>query len=66
MLLIVYYILFMIGGGLTAYLIGLTVERQFGSYPSLIVFLAIYFLSLWVSWQLAVWITKPKLAAPRP
>jgi hypothetical protein len=35
MLLIVYYLVFMLGGSLSAYLIGLIVERAFGSYASL-------------------------------
>jgi len=61
--LIVYYVAFMIAGDLAAYLIGLGVERAFGSQPSLIVFLALYFLFLWFSWLLAVWATKPKVAA---
>jgi hypothetical protein len=60
MLLIVYYVAFMLGGSLSAYLIGLIVERSFGSYASLIVFLTLYFLSLWISWLLAVWMTQPK------
>jgi len=64
MLLIVYYLVFMLGGSVSAYLIGLIVERAFGSYASLIVFLALYFLSLWISWLLAVWMTQPKSAAP--
>ena len=64
MLLIVYYVVFMIAGDLSAYLIGLIVEREFGSQASLIVFLALYFLFLWVSWLLAVWMTEPKRAAP--
>lgn len=63
MLLIVYYVIFMIAGDLAAYLIGLIVEREFGSQASLIVFLALYFLFLWVSWLLAVWMTEPKRAA---
>ena len=29
---------------------------------SLIVFLALYFLFLWVSWLLAVWVTKPRMS----
>ena len=62
MLLIVYYVVFMIAGDLSAYLIGLIVEREFGA--SLIVFLVLYFLFLWVSWLLAVWMTEPKRAAP--
>jgi len=57
--LIVYYVIFMIAGDLAAYVIGLVTEREFGSEVSLIVFLAFYFLFLWVAWVLAVWITKP-------
>jgi hypothetical protein len=57
--LIVYYVVFMIAGDFAAYFIGLFVEYEWGSQASLIVFLALYFLFLWVSWLLAVWITKP-------
>jgi len=57
--LIVYYVVFMITGDLAAYIIGLLTEREFGGQVSLIVFLTLYFLFLWVSWVLAVWITKP-------
>jgi hypothetical protein len=35
-----------------------------GKHFFLIVFLALYFLFLWFSWLLAVWMTKPKRAAP--
>jgi hypothetical protein len=62
--LIVYYVVFMIAGDLAAYIIGLLTEREFGGQVSLIVFLALYFLFLWVSWVLAVWITKPKHGEP--
>jgi hypothetical protein len=58
-LLIVYYVAFMITGDLAAYLIGLIVERAFGNYVSLIVFLAFYFLSFWLAWVLAVRMTQP-------
>jgi hypothetical protein len=58
--LIVYYVIFMIAGDLAAYFIGLVTEREFGSEASLIVFLTLYFLFLWVSWVLAVRVTKPK------
>ena len=61
MLLIVYYLIFMIAGDFAAYFIGLTIEYAWGSYVSLIVFLALYFLFLWVSWVLAVWMTKPRV-----
>jgi hypothetical protein len=62
MLLIVYYLIFMIAGDFAAYFIGLLVEYEWGSYVSLIVFLALYFLSLWVAWLLSVWMTKPRVA----
>jgi hypothetical protein len=62
MLLIVYYLIFMIAGDLAAYFIGLTIEYEWGSRVSLIVFLALYFLFLWVSWLLAVWVTKPRMS----
>jgi hypothetical protein len=62
--LIVYYVAFMIAGDLAAYLIGLVTERAFGGHASLIVFLTLYFLFLWVAWVLAVWLTKPKHAEP--
>lgn len=60
MQLLVYYIVFMILGDLATYVIGLITERAFGSQASLIVFLALYFLFLWISWVLAVWLTEPK------
>ena len=59
MSLIVYYLVFMIVGDFAAYFVGLFVEYEWGSQASLIVFLALYFLFLWVSWVLAVWVTKP-------
>jgi hypothetical protein len=62
--LIVYYVVFMIAGDLAAYVIGLITERTFGSHASLIVFLTLYFLFLWISWVLAVWITEPKHTEP--
>ena len=64
MLLIAYYVAFMIAGDLAAYVIGLVTELEFGNHVSLIVFLALYFVSLWVAWLLAVRLTKPKHAAP--
>jgi hypothetical protein len=62
--LIAYYVVFMVAGDLASYLLGLVVERQFGSHTSLIVFLVLYFLFLWISWLLAVWMTEPKQAQP--
>jgi hypothetical protein len=58
--LIVCYLAFMIVGDLAAYFIGLVVERMLGKDVSLVVFLALYFLFLWVSWILAVRVTEPK------
>jgi hypothetical protein len=54
MTLIFWYLGFMITGDVLAYLLGGLVEYEWGSQASLIVFLALYFLFLWVSWILAV------------
>ena len=64
MQLIIYYVVFMIAGDLASYLLGLIVEREFGSHVSLIVFLVLYFLFLWIAWLLAVRMTEPKRAQP--
>ena len=61
--LILYYVAFMIGGTFVAYFLGLLVEYEWGPHVSLIVFLALYFFSLWVAWMLAVWISRPRDAA---
>jgi hypothetical protein len=61
--LIVYYVAFMIVGDLSAYVLGLGVEREWGSEARLIAFLALYFLFLWLAWVLAVRITEPRKAA---
>ena len=60
MSLIIWYVGFMIAGDVVAYLIGLLVERAWGSHASLVVFLALYFSSLWVAWLLSVRMTEPK------
>lgn len=66
MLLIVYYLVFMILGDIADYLIGLFVERVWPE-ASLVVFLALYFLFLWIAWLLAVRLTEPKkIEAVRP
>jgi hypothetical protein len=62
MQLLAYYVAFMITGDFLAYFIGLVIERQFGGQVSLIAFLTLYFLSLWVSWLLAMRVTEPKHA----
>jgi cation transporter-like permease len=64
--LIVYYVIFMIIGDLAAYFIGRAVEWEWGSKVSLIVFLALYFLFLWVAWLIAVWLTEPRTPADNP
>ena len=64
MSLIVYYLAFMIAGDFAAYLLGRFVEYEWGAYASLIVFLLLYFLFLWVAWILAVWASKPRAASP--
>jgi len=61
--LILYYVVFMIGGDVAAYFLGLLVEYEWGTHVSLIVFLVLYFFSLWVAWMLAVWVTRPRNAA---
>jgi hypothetical protein len=58
--LIFYFVAFMVVGDVVAYLLGLFTEYAWGSYVSLVVFLALYFLSLWLSWMFAVLITRPK------
>ena len=63
--LIAYYVVFMIAGDIAAYAIGLVTELEFGGHVSLIVFLALYFVFLWIAWILAVWLTKPKHAEPQ-
>jgi hypothetical protein len=60
MTLIFWFLGFMILGDVLAYFIGRFVEYEWGSYASLIVFLVLYFLSLWVAWLLSVWATEPK------
>ena len=63
MVLIIWYLALVAGGDLLAYFAGLLVEYEWGSYPSMIVFLAIYFVTLWLAWVIAVWLTEPKKAA---
>jgi membrane protein implicated in regulation of membrane protease activity len=63
--LIFYYVGFMVVGDFAAYILGSAVEYEWGSQVSLIIFLALYFLFLWVAWILAVRITKPKSVEPQ-
>jgi hypothetical protein len=58
-LLIIYAGLVVLGEG-TNYLICLMIERMWGSQASLIPFLALYFVVLWLAWIGAVKITEPR------
>ena len=62
MALLAYYLVFMIAGDVLAYFLGLFVEYEWGPHVSLIVFLALYFVFLWVAWQFAVRLSKPRVA----
>ena len=59
MQLIVYYVGFVIVGDVADYVIGLVVERVWPQ-ASLVIFLLLYFVFLWVAWLLAVKLTEPK------
>ena len=63
MVLIIWFLALVAAGDVLAYLVGLFVEYEWGSYPSLVVFLSMYVVTLWVAWRLAVWLTKPKPAS---
>jgi hypothetical protein len=63
MTLLIWYIGLVAIGDVIAYFAGLAVERQFGSYPSMVAFIAMYFVVLWVAWQLSVRITAPRKEA---
>ena len=63
MTLLIWYVGLVVIGDVIAYFAGLAVERQFGSYPSMVAFIAMYFLVLWVAWQLSVRITAPRKEA---
>jgi CDP-diglyceride synthetase len=68
MMLIVVYLALMLAGDVVAYGIGYIVERpHLVGLPfepqktvSLAIFLAAYFVNLWLAWQLAVKLTAPK------
>ena len=63
MALIIWFLALVAAGDVLAYLVGLFVEYQWGGYTSLVVFLAMYFITLWVAWRIAVWLTRPKPAS---
>ena len=59
MQLIFYYVGFMVLGDFADYLIGFVVERVWPA-ASLLTFLLLYFVFLWIAWLLAVKMTEPK------
>ena len=65
MYLLIVYIALVLVGDLIDYFIGLFVERMWGSQASLVVFLALYFIFLWVAWVVAVKITEPPRDQPK-
>jgi len=60
MWLLIVYVGLVLVGDIADYLIGLFVERMWGPQASLVVFLALYFVFLWVAWVVAVKITEPR------
>jgi hypothetical protein len=58
-LLIVYIGLVLVGDAVD-YMIGLAVERMWGPQASLVVFLVLYFVFLWIAWLVAVKVTEPR------
>jgi len=58
-LLIVYIGLVLVGDAID-YVIGLAVEQMWGAQASLVVFLVLYFVFLWVAWLVAVKVTEPR------
>ena len=59
-LLIIWFLALVAAGDVLSYLVGLFVEYEWGSYPSLVVFLSMYVVTLYVAWRGAVWLTAPK------
>jgi hypothetical protein len=59
MVLLLVYLVLVIAGNVLAYFLGLAIERTF-PVASLPAFLTMYFLTLWLSWIIAVRITEPK------
>ena len=60
MYLLIVYIALVLVGDVADYVIGLFVERMWGSQASLVVFLVLYFVFLWIAWVVAVKITEPR------
>jgi hypothetical protein len=65
MLLIFWYLGLVAAGDVLAYFVALFVEYEWGSYPSMIAFLLLYFVVLWVAWVIAVRVTGGTRTAER-
>jgi hypothetical protein len=65
MYLLIIYVGLVLVGDIADYLIGLFVERMWGDQASLVVFLALYFVFLWLAWVVAVKITEPPRDQPK-
>jgi len=65
MTLLVYYVALVLAGDVAIALLCLAIEKVWPA-PSLPIFIALYFLTLWVAWVIAVRLTAPKeqLAGP--
>ena len=59
MWLLIVYVGLVLVGDLADYLIGLVVEQVWGQQASLVVFLVLYFVFLWLAWVVAVKLTEP-------
>jgi len=59
MWLLIVYVGLVLVGDVADYLIGLVVEQMWGPQASFVVFLALYFIFLWLAWVVAVKITEP-------
>jgi hypothetical protein len=60
MWLLIVYIALVLVGDVADYMIGLAVERMWGSQASLVVFLLLCVVFLWVAWVTAVKLTAPR------
>jgi hypothetical protein len=63
MWLLIVYIGLVLVGDVVDYIIGLVIERVWGAQASLVVFLLLYFVFLWIAWVVAVKVTEPRAEA---
>ena len=61
MRLIIYFVAIMLVLNVATVLLGFAVENMFGPVASLVVFLSLYFATLWAAWIASVWLTEPKV-----